>query len=270
MSVLRPAVARSHAPAILLVTATLLVACGADSGTPPAAEADAAGWVPIAEGDTFGEWELSVQVEDDTWTGCLRLVHVDGTVEKCTAPGDAVVLANDVVDVGATPTGQALAFEDGRGEVATYGGELDLGFEFFVTATGLVDAETGQPVEVVGTRAGLGEVTDAFVGRWTSSTDVVCTDGAPGVDPSEIASLEITPEVVIVTSPCAGPDPAATATCRAGYLLIGGASDGDAVEVTLAPTGTDCGGDGVWLTELGLRVDGDRLVVDDSATFDLG
>lgn len=253
--------------AVVLTALTALTACGSDSGTTPTAEPAAGGWVQIAEGDTLGAWVLAVQVEDDTWTGCLRLVHVDGTVEKCTDPGDAVVFATDIVDVGATPTGQALAFEDGSGEVVSHGGDLDLGFEFFVTSKGLVVAETGEPVEVVGARAGLGELTDAFVGRWSPSTAVVCADDAPGVGPSEISSLEITPDVVVVTSPCAGPDPAGTSTCRAGVLLVGGRSDGDAVEVTLAPTGADCGDDGVWLSELGLRVEGDELVVDDSATF---
>jgi hypothetical protein len=146
----RTGLARSLTPATLLVAIALPVACGSGSATPPATRAGAGAWVPVAEGDTYGEWELSVAVEDGAWTGCLRLVHVDGTVERCTEPDGAVVFANDIADVGATPTGQALAFEDGGGEVAAYGADLDLGFEFFVTATGLVDAATGEPVEVIG------------------------------------------------------------------------------------------------------------------------
>lgn len=239
--------------------------CGTDSGTPSAAEPDADGWVTVADGDTYGAWVLSAQVEGDTWAGCLRLEHVDGTVERCTDPAGAVLFANDIVDVGAAPTGQTLAFVDG-GEVATYGEELGLGYEFFVTASGVVDAETGDAVEVVGAEAGLDDVIAAFAGRWDQPGQVSCDDGTPGVDASEISSVEIDGGTVIATSPCSATD-GTTSTCRADYVLVGQTVDGDALEATLAPTGTDCGGDDVWLSGLALRVEGDELVVDGVATF---
>jgi len=72
------------------------------------------GDVVVAEGDTYGEWELTAGYTNGEWNGCLS-IDVDD-VEHCGDPNSDELQrweAGDGVVIGAVPEGATLAFADG-------------------------------------------------------------------------------------------------------------------------------------------------------------
>ena len=82
----------------------LLAACG--GGEPKD------GWVSVGTGDTYGEWELFVEVDDGAWTGCLRL---EPGPEECVSPSADFERfeAGDGAAFGVAPESGTLEFADG-------------------------------------------------------------------------------------------------------------------------------------------------------------
>ncbi len=267
----------------LLALLSLLAACGSDSGAVRPGTPDADGWVAVDEGETSGAWELFAQVGDDGWTGCLRLVHVDGTVERCTEPGSAVVFGTSVASFGAAPSDQELVHPDGS-VVDTSDGGLDTGVVFFVVTDPVLDAATSEPLPVVRTADALADVAAAFDGRWVRTGDVDCAAAAvaggggtaadlSAIDPAAIDSLELDGGQVVVTSPCAsqlGAAPGRFSTCRGAFVLVGQPTSGDEVTALLRSGNVDCDGADATFTELALRLDGDALRLGDGAAFERG
>lgn len=90
----------------VVVAAGLLAACGDEEPED--------GFRSIAEGDTYGEWELSAEFEDGAWTGCLRMDY-DDAGPMCDDPDQALVVFEDWTDTqyGAVAEGEQAVFPDG-------------------------------------------------------------------------------------------------------------------------------------------------------------
>jgi hypothetical protein len=98
------------APRWLLVVALVL---GASSALLAACGGSANGWVSVGTGDTYGEWELFVEVDDGEWTGCLRL---EPGPKECVSPdvGFERFEDSDGAAFGVAPESGTLEFEDGN------------------------------------------------------------------------------------------------------------------------------------------------------------
>ena len=91
----------------VVAAATLLAACG------DAEPED--GFRSVAEGDTYGEWELSAEYEDGAWTGCLQMSY-DDDGPMCDDPDQPLVRFEDWTSTqyGAVAEGERAVFPDGR------------------------------------------------------------------------------------------------------------------------------------------------------------
>ena len=98
-----------RAAAALAVGALLVVSAACGSG--PRAD----GYHSIAEGDTYGEWELLAEFEDDSWTGCLRMDY-DDDGPMCGDPDQPFVRFEDWTGAqyGAVAEGERAVFPDGE------------------------------------------------------------------------------------------------------------------------------------------------------------
>ncbi len=227
--------------------------------------ADADGWVAVGSGHTLGDWDLFAQFDtDEGWTGCLRLDHVDATVERCSEPGGAVVFGSSVAGFGAAPADVDLALADGR-PIETFDGDLDVGLQFFVTTGSVVDAATGDELPVVGSTSTLDDLAASFTGAWERDGAVDCTDPLDGPGGSlggpAVATVSLDGPDLVLTTPCGAPDAAPT-TCSGSYVLVGATTEGDEVRATLQPSGVRCDRDGVTVPAMALVRHGDGLTVD--------
>jgi len=115
------------------VVTLVLAACGGSEG-----------WQSVGGGDTYGEWDAFVEVHEGKWTGCMRVDHVDGIEQDCTEPVDAlIVFEGGPIRYGAVREGETATFAGERAVGGLMGKDLDLGYEFFVTAN-----DEDNPVEL--------------------------------------------------------------------------------------------------------------------------
>jgi hypothetical protein len=93
---------------VLVAVLTVVAAAGCSDG--PRAD----GFHTIAEGDTYGEWELQAEYEDDAWTGCLHMTY-DDDGPMCADPDDDLVRFEDWTGAqyGAVAEGERAELVDG-------------------------------------------------------------------------------------------------------------------------------------------------------------
>lgn len=101
---------RRLGPIFAIAVVVLAAACGGGGAED--------GWVSVGTGDTSGEWELFVEVDNGAWTGCMRLEP--GSGKQCTSPSTDFERFEDGFGAafGVAPEDGTLEFDDG--------GEVDL------------------------------------------------------------------------------------------------------------------------------------------------